>query len=153
MTPELTPAETAWLTEGFAPCPMSGRFVPALMPVLCRREADRLTFRVEVRPAHCNGYKTAHGGFIATLADIWLAYNVFHRLPEGCSIVTSNLGVDYLSPVWAGDLLESQIDRLKIGGRLCHASGAILRHGQAVAAMRASFVVLESKQDAAGPKA
>ncbi len=142
MTMKLTSMETRWLAEGFVECPMPGHFVPAMMPVLCRQEGGYFCFRVEVRPQHCNGYGTAHGGFIATLADIWLAYNVFRQLPKGSRIVTSSLAVDYLAPVRAGDCLESQMDRVKIGSRLCHASGAILQDGKAVAAMRATFAVI-----------
>jgi len=119
--------------------------VPAMMPVLCRPDGKHLAFRVEVRPEHCNGYSTAHGGFIATLADIWLAYNVIHLLPKTVRIVTASLSVDYLAAAEAGDALESHIDRVRIGARLCHASGAILCSGHPVAAMRATFAVLEAK--------
>jgi uncharacterized protein (TIGR00369 family) len=142
---EYTPQEQSWLEEGFSRCPMSGLFVPAMMPVLCRPDGEYLTFRVEARPAHCNGHETVHGGFTATLADIWLAYNVIHRLPKTVSVVTVNLTVDYLAPILARDGLESQMDRIRIGMRLCHASGAILRRGQPVAAMRGSFAVIEGR--------
>lgn len=147
MNAHLTDAENRWLDEGFERCPMSGHFVPAMMPVLCRPDGEHLTFRVEVRPSHCNGYATAHGGFIATLADIWLAYNVIHLLPKTARIVTASLAVDYLAPARAGDALESQIDRVKLGLRLCHASGAILSAGHPVAAMRGTFALLDVKAE------
>ncbi len=142
----LTEAENRWLAdEDFAPCPMPGPFAPALMPVLCKAEGRYLTFRVEARPAHCNGHGTVHGGFIATLADVWLAYNVIHLLPKTVGVVTASLTVDYLAPCKAGDFLESQMDRIKLGAKLCHASGAILRKGQPVVAMRGSFAVVEGR--------
>ena len=115
------------------------------MPVLCKAEGKHLVFRLEARPNHCNGHATLHGGFIATLADIWLAYNVIHMLPKTVSVVTASLTVDYLAPIQAGDILESQIDRVRVGAKLCHASGAILRRGLPVAAMRGSFAVIEGR--------
>jgi acyl-coenzyme A thioesterase 13 len=142
---ECTPLEQSWLAEGFRRCPMSGLFVPAMMPVLCRPDGGHLVFRVEARPAHCNGHGTVHGGFLATLADIWLAYNVIHLLPGTMSIVTASLTVDYLAPTRAGDTLESQMDRIRLGGRLCHAAGAILSGGKPAAAMRGSFAVIEGR--------
>jgi uncharacterized protein (TIGR00369 family) len=142
----LTEAENRWLAEeGFGRCPMTGPFAPTLMPVLCRPEGKHLVFRLEARPEHCNGHVTLHGGFIATLADIWLAYNLIHQLPKTVSVVTASLTVDYLSPILPGDHLESQIDRLRLGAKLCHASGAILRKGQPVAAMRGSFALIEGR--------
>ena len=143
MKPALTAAERRWLDEGYTLCPMSGLFATAMMPVLCRPDGAHLRFRVEVRPRHCNGHETAHGGFTATLADIWLAYNVIHQLPKTVRIVTASLSVDYLAPARAGDALESQIDRVRIGARLCHASGAILCAGKPIAAMRGVFAVIE----------
>ena len=143
--PDYTPLEQSWLAEGFAPSPMHGPYVRELVRQFARPEGEHLRFRLEVRPEHCNGYATAHGGFLATLADVWLAYNVYHRLPRSARIVTANLSVDYLAPAAVGHWLESQIDRIKLGSRLCHASGAILREGAPVVAMRASFAVLEGK--------
>lgn len=140
---DYTALEQAWLAEGFSPSPMHGPYVHELVRQFAKREGEHLRFRLEVRPEHCNGYATAHGGFLATLADVWLAYNVYHRLPQSARIVTANLSVDYLAPASAGQWLESQIDRIKLGSRLCHASGAILRQGTPVIAMRASFAVLE----------
>lgn len=140
-----TTLEQAWLAEGFHPSPMHGPFVRDLVRLFARPDGELLRFRLEIRPEHCNGYATVHGGFIATLADIWLAYNVYHRLPRGARIVTANLSVDYLAPAAAGDWLESEIDRVRVGSRLCHASGAILNARKPVAAMRATFALLEKK--------
>ncbi len=140
-----SPLERRWLDEGFSVCPMSGRFMPGLATLFTRPDGKHLCFRVEVRAEHCNGNATAHGGFLATLADVWLAYNVLHLLPDTARIVTANLSVDYLAPALAGDCLESQIDRVRIGARLCHASGAILREGHPVVAMRGAFAVMEKK--------
>jgi uncharacterized protein (TIGR00369 family) len=142
MTVRHTELQEQWLREGFSVWPMAGRFVPALAQVFFKPDGEYLTFRVEVVPDHCNGFSVVHGGFISTMADIWLGYNVAHHLPKETRFATANLSVDFLHPVKAGAWLESAIDRIKLGSYLCHASGAILSDGRPVAAMRAVFAIL-----------
>ena len=132
-------------TNGFAPWPSKGPFVPSFAKFWYRSSEERLIFRVEVLPAHGNSGGIAHGGFLATLADVWLGANVAHRLPAHARFVTANLSVDYLKPVAIGAWLESEIDRIKVGTRLCYASGAILADSTAVVAMRATFALLDRK--------
>jgi uncharacterized protein (TIGR00369 family) len=139
----LTTLEAQWLREGFALWPMAGRFVPSIARVFFKQE-DYLTFRVEALPDHCNGFNILHGGFIATMADIWLAYNVARLLPKEARFATSNLNIDYLKSVEAGHWLESKIDRINLGRRFCHAAGVILSDDQPIAAMRAVFAVLNT---------
>ena len=143
-------AHAQWLTEGFAEWPALGDFMPALASQYVRDDGEHLTFRVVVESRHRNIHGSAHGGFLAALADVWLGYNVGRRLPPERRIVTANLSVDYLAPVHAGDVLESQIDRIRIGSRLCHASGAILGPERVVVAMRATFAVIEARVEPAG---
>jgi uncharacterized protein (TIGR00369 family) len=142
---EYSQLEQAWLAEGFSVLPMHGPYVSGSVRLFARPEDHHLHFRVAVLPEHCNGYATAHGGFLATLADIWLAYNIYHRLPKGARMVTANLTVDYLAPAVPGGWLESQIDRVRLGSRLCHASGAILAAGRPVVAMRGTFAMIEGR--------
>jgi uncharacterized protein (TIGR00369 family) len=142
MTTVSTGREALWLQQGYAPWPMAGRFVPAIARVFFKPAAAWLAFRVEASALHCNGFGLLHGGFISTMADIWLGYNVAHMLDPGARFVTSSLSVDFLGTARAGDCLDSQIDRIKLGARLCHASGAILVGDKPVAAMRAAFTVV-----------
>lgn len=144
--------EAAWLAEGFHPWPEDGRFasggfVPANARIFVREEsrpegAPQLRFRVQVEARHCNGSGRAHGGFIATLADVWLAYSLARQLPTAARFVTTSLQIDYLRAVHPGDQLESAIDWLKPGARLGHAAGRILAGDKAVAAMRGVFAML-----------
>lgn len=128
--------------EGFSIWPTKSEFVRSFATIWYKRSGKQLTFRIQVQPIHCNSGGIAHGGFLSTLADIWLANNVGVQLPESARFVTSNLSVDFLKPAASGDWLESSIDRVKIGTRLCYASGAILGDGEPVAAMHATFALL-----------
>jgi uncharacterized protein (TIGR00369 family) len=113
--------------------------VPALAEVYFKPEGEYLVFGVDVAPVHCNGFAVAHGGFISTMADIWLGYNVAHLLPDGARFVTASLTVDFLCAVTSGDRLQSRMDRVKLGRRLHNATGVMLEGARTVAAMRASF--------------
>lgn len=100
--------------------------MPAFARVFYKPNGKHLTFRVEVLPDHCNGFDILHGGFISTMADIWLGYNVVHLLLKDARFATSSLSVEFLRAVRPGQWLESETDRINLGPRLCHASGAIL---------------------------
>lgn len=148
MTPGISPLEAQWLGESFSIWPMAGRFVPSIARVFYRPEGEGLSFRVEITAAHCNGFEIAHGGFISTMADIWLGYNVAHVLPELARFTTVSLNVDFLKSVRAGQWIESKIDRIKIGSRLHHAAGVILADAVPIASMRAVFAAIDPRSNA-----
>ena len=67
-----------------------------------------------VRPAMLNGFKTCHGGFIATLADSAFAFacNSHNEVT-----VASGIVVDFLAPVYEGDVLEAECHEVALTGR------------------------------------
>lgn len=127
----------------FAPWPAKGPFVETLARLFVAGTPEQPVFGVRVEPAHCNGQGVAHGGFISTLADVWCAYGLVPRLQPTARLVTSHLAVDFLSPARAGDWLQSDIDRVRIGRRLCVVTLAIVCERRPVALAKGSFVLLE----------
>lgn len=138
----LTSIEAKWAKEGFSIWPMKGSFVAGFATIWFKKTSDMPVFRTVVTRQHLNGFGAVHGGFLSTLADIWLGYSVAMRLPESARFVTSSLTMDFLRPAGEGCWLQSHVDRIRIGRRLCHASGAILIGSIPVAAARATFAVL-----------
>lgn len=132
----------AWLESGYAIWQMPCAFTPSIAPLFARESGSDLVFRVEVHAQHCNGAGTAHGGFLATIADVVLGYNINHRIPREWRIVTSNLSMQYLAPVLPGQWVEGRTDRVKIGKRLCHASGTLNIEGVPIVSMHAIFAVV-----------
>lgn len=134
--------EEQWLLDGFTPWQFAGPFVPTFSRVFYKDDGKCLTFRSSVLPIHCNGRRVAHGGFLATMADVWLGYNVAHALPSEAQFSTCALNMNYVKPVPAGRWIESAIDRVRVGARLCFASGAILCNGKPAAFMSGEFTLL-----------
>jgi uncharacterized protein (TIGR00369 family) len=138
----MSPVERGWLAHGYTRSPAAGPFVPAIARIFQRQEGAQRRFRVEVTAQHCNGGGRGHGGFIAMLADVWLAAALADQLAPAARFVTASLQVDFLEAVRPGDCLESAIDWLRPGSRLCQASGRICAGGRVVAAMRGVFAIL-----------
>lgn len=138
----ISPRGQAWLDSGFSIWQMPGAFIPSIAPFFYRESDPDLVFRVEVDAQHCNGAGTAHGGFLATIADVVLGYNINHRIPKEWRIATSNLSVQFVTPALPGQWLEGKLDRVKIGKRLCHASGSLDIEGVPIVAMQGIFAVL-----------
>ena len=144
MDTTLTPISRTLLIEDFQLWKATGSYMSSITNLYYRLEGDDIKFRVEVTEAHCNASGSAHGGFLSTLADCWMASNVNLRLPLNARFVTSNLSVDFLCSARPGDILESRITHIKIGKRLCFSYGAILLDGEPIAEIRATFVRLHS---------
>lgn len=105
-----------------------------------RSEADDTElFLVEVKPHHCNGIGIAHGGFISTIADLWMWHRIARQTGSGKALVTVSIAVDFVSPAVAGSILESRIDVLKVGRHFTTAEGRIVCGERVVASMRGMF--------------
>ena len=132
----------AWLDSGFSIWQVPCAFTPLIANFFFRESEADLVFRVEVDAQHCNGAGAAHGGFLATVADVVLGYNINHRIPKEWRSATSNLSVQFLAPALPGQWVEGKLDQIKLGKRLCHASGTLDIAGVPIVAMQAIFAVL-----------
>lgn len=74
---------------------------------------------IRVQEGHLNMHGIAHGGWVATLIDNALGYNVVHAI--GGPIVTAHLAVDYLSSARLGDWVEATVRLTRKGRRMCFA--------------------------------
>ena len=96
-----------------------------------------LGFRVEER--HCNPGRVAHGGMLATFADMLLPIAArFQSKVDMGFLPTVNLACDYLAPAPLGAWVEGQADALKTGKSLLFAHG--LAEADGVPCLRASGV-------------
>lgn len=124
---------------GFLPWAAKGPFVDGVANLFVAGDPARPVFGVRVEPTHCNGQGVAHGGFLSTLADVWSAYCLAPRLAPEARFATSSLAVEFVSRAVAGDWLQSEVDRVRIGRSICVVTLAIMGEQRLVALSRASF--------------
>ena len=96
-----------------------------------------------VRPDMLNGFKTCHGGFIATLADSAFAFacNSHNEVT-----VASGIVVDFLAPVFEGDVLRAECHEVALTGRTgVYDITVTNQHGKAVVVMRGRSHTMKGK--------
>jgi len=69
---------------------------------------------MKIRPDMLNGFKTCHGGVITTFADsaFGFACNSHNEMT-----VASGIVVDFLAPVYEGDVLQAECREVSLTGR------------------------------------
>jgi len=106
--------------EGFIEHVSPSNFVMSLGPMY-RRDCDvgTATIGLRVLEQHLNLHGITHGGFVATVIDNAIGYNVA-RVLNG-SVVTAHLTIDYLSSARLGDWIEANVQISRKGRRMCFA--------------------------------
>ncbi len=134
---------TTDIPEGFEPLVIPPGFVHHCGGFYLH--AERPVLAVRITSAHLNSLKTAHGGFLATLADC--AFGAIFKRQLGLPVppVTVNLNVDYFSAVREGDWVEAYVEIHKAGRTFANGS-CMLKVGE-LPMLRASgiFAVPKSK--------
>jgi uncharacterized protein (TIGR00369 family) len=67
-------------------------------------EPGRAVLTMEAGPRHANPMGTLHGGVLCDLGDAAMGYAFAGTLSPGESFTTLELSVNYLKPVWEGEL-------------------------------------------------
>ena len=96
-----------------------------------------------VRPDMLNGFKTCHGGLIATLADSAFAFacNSHNEVT-----VASGIVVDFLAPVYEGDVLRAECREVALTGRTgVYDITVTNQHGKTVVVMRGRSHTIKGK--------
>jgi len=96
-----------------------------------------------VRPDMLNGFKTCHGGFIATFADSAFAFacNSHNEMT-----VASGIVVDFLAPVYEGDVLRAECHEVVLTGRTgVYDITVTNQHGKTVVVMRGRSHTMKGK--------
>ena len=130
------------LPAGYEPLFRTSPFLDATGPWFYRKLAEGFVVGLRVDTRHTNASGTAHGGLIATLADIALGYVTASSQQPPLRMTTTSLGLDYVGAAKPGDWLEAQVTIIKVGGRLAFANALITADGAPVASTRATFLVV-----------
>lgn len=100
------------------PSRRSGNCNEYLGPFFVRRTDDGLHLGLRLKRRHCNPYDEAHGGLLATLADVAISSLLLgppHSVP---SIATLQLDLRYLKSPRLGSWLSAHATLSQLGRRL-----------------------------------
>jgi uncharacterized protein (TIGR00369 family) len=100
---------------GFVVSPPVSPFFATLGKVYVRDAGDGTppVYGLHVRPKHANRHGTGHGGFLATLADTFMAAFVHHQRPEIGRLWTVRLSMEYKRPAPMGAWLEGHLSGIE----------------------------------------
>src|ERR1700733_16219528 len=134
------------IPEGFAPFKLSMGFLEANGPLYGKWDDEHLLlgFRVEMR--HCNPGQVAHGGMLATFADMLLPIAArFQSKMDMGFLPTVNLACDFLSPAPLGAWVEGRADPVKMTRNLLFAQGIATADGEPI--LRANGIFKITSRD------
>ena len=131
--------------SGFRLLERSSPLIDPWRPIYCQYKSDRVVLGVFLRPEHLNSRGSAHGGFIAALADWAMGISCGFRLNAGkvefANLWTTSLTVDYLGKTEPGQWLTFDTVFAKTGKTICHAECDIAADWETVARARGAFRV------------
>jgi uncharacterized protein (TIGR00369 family) len=125
----------------FRPLFRSSPVLELIGPLYCRGEGHDLVVGLRVEAKHCNARGTAHGGILATLADVALGYTMAFSSTPPASLVTANLTLDFAGTAKIGDWLQAHVDVQKKGSRLSFANCYLTVNEQRIVRASAVFLV------------
>jgi len=128
----------------FRPLFRSSPVLDLMGPLFCRGEGVDLVIGLRLEAKHCNARGTAHGGILATLADVALGYTMAFSSTPPANLITANLTLDFAGTAKIGDWLEAHVDVQKKGNRLSFANCYITVNEQRI--VRASAIFLAAGQ-------
>ena len=139
---EATPAADMLVPEGYVPARFSGQFLHDAGPYHLRTTATCTLVGLRVRPSHVNYVGVAHGGVLATMADVALSLQPHLLDPGGLPVTTVSLTTHFLAAAKLGDWLEAECGIDRIGKRLAFVSGHIRCGDRSLMTMTGVFNLL-----------
>lgn len=129
------------LPAGFASAEPVSPYNETIGPLYVNARGPLPVLGLRVASHHANRAGRAHGGLLATLADIAMSRAVFTHLPPGASMSTADLHIAFLDAAGDGQWIEvaPRIDRA--GHALLHASCELTADGKPVARAMGCFAV------------
>ncbi len=127
------------IPAGFRPLQFNTGFVEMVGPLYGKWADEKLVMGFRVEPRHCNPGQVAHGGMLATFADMFVP--IAARLQSKADVgfaPTVNLTLDFIAPARLGAWVEGRAEFLRAGKSLFFAQGLATADG--VLCLRASAI-------------
>lgn len=126
------------IPEGFEPRDVGLPFMAAVGPIYLRRGHGPLTFGIRIEHRHCNSKMAAHGGMLASFADVVLGIGGLELADIPGFFITITLTNDYVGPAPLGAWLECRPELVRRTRTMMFVQGLFLADGKP--ALRASGV-------------
>jgi uncharacterized protein (TIGR00369 family) len=139
------------IPTGFAPFVINSNFINFIGPLHCRVVDAVEVFGMRIEKQHCNALDIAHGGLLATFADVVISRSVALARGAGPNVVTISLTTDFIGAVRLGEWIEGRASVGKIGASMGFSSCEV-RTGAGIV-LRASGVLklLTLREPSANP--
>ena len=131
------------IPEGFIPLNRPSPFINTIGPVYIKNEGEAPVIGLRIEDKHANTQGMAHGGVLASLADIALGYNLVFSTNPPRALVTVNLTIDFIGSARHGDWIEAYVEIQKQEGHTAFASVRLISGEKQIA--RASGIFLMGK--------
>jgi uncharacterized protein (TIGR00369 family) len=128
--------------KGFERAEFTPGFLDHGGPYWLKRVEERTLVGLQLADHHANYRDAAHGGVLATLADVALSYQAYASEEPPVPVVTSSMTVNYLSPAIIGHWIVADAGIDRIGGRQAHVSGKIYDGETILATMSGVFTLM-----------
>lgn len=129
---------------GFVPANFSPGFLTLSGPYYLCREGDAVRVGLQVNESHANYVGVAHGGVLATFADVALSFALHDSERPALQVVSNSLTVNFLSGTRSGDWLEATCRLDRKGKRIAYCSGEIRRGAEILMTMTGVYTILRS---------
>ncbi|MGE0668158.1 MAG: PaaI family thioesterase [Sphingomonadales bacterium] len=130
---------TIEIPPGFTPLRFRSAYLGFLGPFYEARRDGQAIVGLPLEDKHMNLRAMAHGGVLATLADVTLSFTLVTSDPALQAVSTVSLTTDYLGVAKLGSWIEGSGSIDRAGGSLAFAHGRITADGEVVATMSGVF--------------
>ncbi|MCW5771177.1 MAG: PaaI family thioesterase [Rhodospirillaceae bacterium] len=113
------------IPDGFVPFDEAGSFIGHVGPLYWRRHPDGSEFHFRVAPHQANPAGVAHGGMLATVADICLGTTAGIALGHHGVYPTVSLNLTYVSAARLGDIVRAGARVARLTKTLAFVSGEL----------------------------
>jgi len=133
--------------EGFKLHERTSPLTTPWAPIYRKSNARSVYLGTYLRQVHCNSRGLVHGGFIAALADNTMGYTGGKAMAadgrEIRSLVTINLGVDYLGSAKLGQWMSWEPEMLKATRSIAFVEALVKADDKPVARANATFKIID----------
>lgn len=139
-------SENLPVPEGFVPARFSPGFLDLSGPYFLKREAGSTIIGCRMTAQHMNYIGVAHGGVLATFADVALSFALYDSSPVKIPVSTVSMTTNFLGSAKLADWVEASATIDRFGKRLAYVHGSIQSGDRVLMTMSGVYSII-------GPKA